>query len=138
MEVIDNSVENLKVLKLTNISLRKKYDLIDDEIIREEVKKIIILLDKIYEEVLVNSEKISKIKKFFNFYIPSLEKVLDKYVRFKDKKLKGTEVEEFFKNVENFLKQVSQSFEKIYDSLFTDEIFDVDTEIKVLLREMRL
>lgn len=138
MEVIDNSVENLKVLKLTNISLRKKYDLIDDEIIREEVKKIIILLDKIYEEVLVNSEKISKIKKFFNFYIPSLEKVLDKYVRFKDKKLKGTDVEEFFKNVENFLKQVSQSFEKIYDSLFTDEIFDVDTEIKVLLREMRL
>lgn len=96
MEVIDNSVENLKVLKLTNISLRKKYDLIDDEIIREEVKKIIILLDKIYEEVLVNSEKISKIKKFFNFYIPSLEKVLDKYVRFKDKKLKGTDVEEFF------------------------------------------
>lgn len=138
MEVIDNQLENLKVLKLTSMSLRKKYDLIEDEVVRDEVKKIIILLDKIYEEVLVNSGKISKIKKFFNFYIPSLEKVLEKYIRFKEKKLKGTEVDEYFKNVENFLKQVSESFDKIYNSLFTDEIFDVDTEIKVLLKEMRL
>ena len=40
--------------------------------------------------------------------------------------------------IETFIPNVSESLKKVYDSLFEDEVIDIDSEIKVMMNEMKI
>lgn len=130
-------IEELTELKLSIFNLRKLYDKVNDENIKKELKQIIMCSDKIYKEVLMNTEKLRKIKNFSNYYIITIEKILDKYCYFKEMKVTSKESETLYQRVEEFLPKVGENFEKIYQSLFNDEITDIDAEIQVMLKQMK-
>lgn len=132
------NIKELSELKLSIFELRKIYDKISEEKIKKELKSIITISDKIYKEVLVNSDKIKKIKNFSSYYIVTIKKILDKYCYFKQMKVISKESEDLYNKIEVFLPEVTENFEKIYQSLFNDEITDIDAEIKVMLTQMKI
>lgn len=132
------NIKELSELKISIFDLRKIYDKLEEDKIKNELKCIIIVLDKIYKEVLVNSNKLSKIKNLSSYYIVTIKKILDKYCYFKQMNVTSKESEDLYKKIETFLPEVSKSFEKIYQSLFNDEITDIDAEIKVMLKQMKI
>lgn len=131
-------IDELRELKLSIFSLRKIYDKVEEDVIKSELKKIIVISDNVYKEVLKNTEKIKKIKNFVNYYIVTIIKILDKYCYLKKMKVGSNESEKLYKKVKEFLPNVVQNFEKLYQALFNDEIIDVDAEIQVMLKQMKI
>lgn len=137
MEKLNKDIEELRNLKLSIHELRKLYDKIQNEDVKKELKNIIIVSDKIYKEIVINTQKISKIKSFTNYYIQTVQKILNKYYEFNAKKILIEDTEKLLIRIEEFLPRVNNAFNKIYESLFTDEIADIDAEIKVMLKEIK-
>lgn len=138
MENLDNDIELLRNLKIEIHSLRKCFDDISDEMVLDNLKKIIIISEKIYKEVAVDTLKLNKVRNYIRFYLPTVIKVLERYIKFKDSKINNKEMISLYKKIEEFLPKAYESFKKIYDSLFTSEILDIDSEIKIMLKEMGL
>ena len=137
MEKLNKDIEELRNLKLSIHELRKLYDKIQNEDVKKELKNIIIVSDKIYKEIVINTQKTSKIKSFTNYYIQTVQKILNKYYEFNAKKILIEDTEKLLIRIEEFLPRVNNAFNKIYESLFTDEIADIDAEIKVMLKEIK-
>ncbi len=133
-----DDIAELRKLKMNIYELRKIYDKIKNEMIRENLKKIIITSDNIYKEVVLNSEKLYKIRKFNNYYIITIQKILNQYIILKENKIVSKEAKELCLRIENFIENVNNSLKKIYNSLFDTEIIDIDAEIKVMINELNI
>lgn len=134
----NKEVQELTILKQNIHKLRKLFDTINNETIKKELKQIIKIADKIYKEVVVNTEKLYKIEKFNNYYIVTVEKVVEKYIKLNKNKINTSEAEKLFIQIESFLKNINISFENLYQSLFSDDVIDIDAEMKVMEKEMKL
>lgn len=134
----NKEVQELTILKKNIHKLRKLFDAINNETIKKELKQIIKIADKIYKEVVVNTEKLYKIEKFNNYYIVTVEKVIEKYIKLDKNKINTSEAEKLFIQIESFLKNINISFENLYQSLFSDDVIDIDAEMKVMEKEMKL
>lgn len=134
----NKELQELAILKQNIHGLRKLFDEINNEDIKKELKEIIKISDKIYKEIVVNIEKLYKIEKFNNYYLITVEKVVRKYIKLSKNKINNNETEAFFSKIEEFLKNVSTSFKNLYQSLYNDEVIDIDAEMKVMEKEMKL
>ena len=138
MENFDKELQKLSVLKQNIHELRKLYDEINDEIILKLLKDIIKVSDKIYNEVVVNTDKLYKLERFNNYYLVTVKKIVEKYIRLSKNKIKNSKIEEFFIKIQEFLKNVTLSFDNLYQSLYNDEILDLDAEMQVMEKEMKI
>ena len=138
MENFDKELQKLSVLKQNIHELRKLYDKVNDEIIRNLVKDIIKISDKIYKEVVTNTDKLYKLERFNNYYLVTIKKIIEKYIKLSNNKIKNSKNEEFFIKIQEFLKNVTVSFNNLYQSLYTDEIIDLDAEMQVMEKEMKI
>ena len=136
--VFNKGIQELSILKQNIHKIRNLFDNINDENVKNHLKNIIKISDKIYKEVVVNTEKLDKIYKFNSYYIITVEKIISKYVELKNNKINNRDSQEFFNKIEGFLTNVISSFENLYQSLFTDEIIDIDAELKVMEKEMKI
>ena len=134
----NKELQELAILKQNIHGLRKLFDEINNEDIKKELKEIIKISDKIYKEIIVNTEKLYKIEKFNNYYLITVEKVVRKYIKLSKNKVNNNETETFFSKIEEFLNNVSTSFNNLYQSLYNDEVIDIDAEMKVMEKEMKL
>lgn len=138
MSDINKEIEYISSLKLSVHELRKYYDRIDDSEVKENLKNVIVISNKIYKEVVVNSDKVYKVNNFIKYYINTVKKVVEKYVTFKEAKVHGKDFEELYSKMNGFLEKVYIGFNKIYESLFSSEIIDIDAEIKIMFKEMNI
>lgn len=134
--ILNNEIENLRNLKIQIYELRKIYDLLEVGNLKTDVKECVIILDKIYKEVAINSNKIRKVQRIIDYYIVTLEKILNRYITLKTNKISTNESEALYIKIEMFVPKVKEGFEKAYTSLFSDEILDVDAEIEVMIKEL--
>lgn len=133
---LKEQIQNLRNLKIQIYELRKIYDLLENGNLKIYVKECIVILDKIYKEVAINSDKIRKIQRIIDYYIITLSKILNRYTTLKLNKISTKESEELYTKIEVFIPKVNECFEKIYTSLFSDEILDIDAEIDVMIKEL--
>ena len=138
MECLNKELQKLSVLKQNIHELRKLYDEVNDEIIQNLLKDIIKISDKIYKEVVVNTDKLYKLERFNNYYLVTVKKIVEKYIRLSKNKIKNSKNEEFFIKIQEFLKNVTLSFDNLYQSLYNDEILDLDAEMQVMEKEMKI
>lgn len=131
--------DNIKLLQDLKKEIRKikniygeseKYPIVND------LKEICKTCDKIIDEVSLNQDKIKKINKFINYYIPALIKILEQYMNIKKNKLSDCESKEMVVKIEKMLSNVHNSFNVILNQLFNNQNIDIDAEIKVLLGEL--
>ena len=138
MEKLNKELQKLSVLKQNIYELRKLYDEINNEVIQKILKDIIKISDKIYKEVVVNTDKLYKLERFNNYYLITVQKIVGKYIKISKNKIRNSQNEEFFTKIEEFLKNVTLSFNNLYQSLYTDEIIDLDAEMQVMEKEMKI
>lgn len=133
---LNNQIEELRKLKNQIFKLRKLYDLIENCEVKDYLKKIIIVSDKIYKEIAVNSNKISKVQKLIDYYIVTARKIVSRYAKLKINGIDSVESNELYMKIEKFMPRLNEYFEKIYESLFSAEILEVDAEIEVFIKEL--
>lgn len=138
VENMNKELETLSILKKNIFELRKLYDQIENDVVQSLLKDIIKTSEKIYKEVVVNTDKLYKLDRFNNYYLITIQKILKKYINLSKNKIRSSQNESFFLKIEEFLKNVTVSFDILYHSLYTDEIIDLDAEMQVMEKEMKI
>lgn len=138
VENMNKELEILSILKKNIFELRKLYDQVENDVVQSLLKNIIKTSEKIYKEVVVNTDKLYKLDRFNNYYLITIQKILKKYINLSKNKIRNSQNESFFLKIEEFLKNVTVSFDILYQSLYTDEIIDLDAEMQVMEKEMKI
>ena len=138
MENLNEELEKLSILKQNIYELRKLYDETNNEVMQKLLKDIIKISDRIYKEVVVNTDKLYKLEHFNNYYLITIKKIVEKYLKLSKNKVRNNQNEYLFTKIECFLKDVTLSFNNLYKSLYTDEIIDIDAEMQVMEKEMKI
>ena len=71
-----------------------------------------------------------------NYYLPTTIKLLEQYVQMQNVGLKGENIENGMKQIEDMLDKVIVAFQKQLDDLFERDIVDITAEIQVMERMM--
>ena len=136
-EKLNQDIDELSKIKISIIEIKRSYQTMDGKLeLKNEIKKMIDILDKIYIELFENSQKLHLFRMYGDFYLPAISKLIIRYNSLKNKNIKSADVQELFTKIEDTINKLNIHFQKKYNSLFEDELLDLDVEIKVLLREL--
>lgn len=112
------------------MELRRKIMRITTMPVRTKANEICGVIDKIFQTLKENPEKISSVRQFLNYYIPTLGKVLEKYDRLEDS---HTATEEITQNVVNYLIDVKSAMSRLYEGLFESDKLDMSVEMEAMM-----
>ena len=132
-------------LKDTNLSLYQKIELakkeskeieklipkVENEKTKDNLKGIKTSVDKILAVVENDSKKEKRLKNFFDYYLPVLIKIVDKYDEIENQRLVSQEGKQFLAKADKMIEETNKAFEMILSSLYQKDIMDSEAEMKV-------
>ncbi|MBC7960487.1 MAG: 5-bromo-4-chloroindolyl phosphate hydrolysis family protein, partial [Vallitaleaceae bacterium] len=90
------------------------------------------IISKIIEYVEVHPEKLSEVRRFMEYYLPTTLKLLNAYREFDRQPIQGENIRTAKSEIKNALDTINGAFENLLDSLFENAAWDVSTDISVL------
>ena len=133
---LNEQIKELNKVKLSILEIKKNYTNIKSSQLKKDVKNMIEVLNKIYEEIFNNSKSIKSFRLYGEFYLPTISKLIEKYNYFKEKNVTTKDAVELLKNIETVIPKLNVHLENKYNSFFESELIDLDAEIKVLMQEL--
>lgn len=121
----------LEQAKKQNKHLLEMRPLIEDEVIRTYLTEIHDSTAKIIRTVEKSPNKFKSIDNFFDYYLPIMIKIVDRYDEIENQKLSSKDSKKFFTSSTKMLDAVNKAFKNILNSLYQSEIIDMDAEMKV-------
>ncbi len=98
---------------------------------KDNLKEISDIVNKIIEEVEKNPKKAKKINNFFEYYLPVLLKIVNKYDDIENTNVSTKERFDFLAKADKMISDTKTAFETILSSLYQSEIIDADADMKV-------
>lgn len=111
------------------MEIRRQALRISNSEIRKLCEEICATAEKILQELKNRPESIPDVRKFFNYYLPTLGSVMSRYSRIEQS---GAPAEEMTKSAIGCMRDISSAMERQYSNLFTNEIFDLTVEMEVM------
>ena len=105
--------------KVENIDTRKNLNESHDTV------------NEVLDVVKNNPKKAGRIDNFFDYYLPVLIKIVNRYDEIENKKLSSKERKFFMEKADKMIKDTNKAFKSILDSLYQKDIMDADAEMKV-------
>lgn len=105
--------------KVENVDTRKNLGEI-----KETVTKILDVIEK-------EPKKAKRIDNFFEYYLPVLVKIVNRYDEIENQRLVSSEGKDFMNKADKMIKDTNSSFKTILASLYQKDIMDADAEMKV-------
>lgn len=133
---LNEQIKELNKVKLSILEIKKNYTNIKSSQLKKDVKNMIEVLNKIYEEIFNNSKSLKSFRLYGEFYLPTISKLIEKYNYFKEKNVTTKDAVELLKNIETVIPKLNVHLENKYNSFFESELIDLDAEIKVLMQEL--
>ncbi len=144
-ELVLSSIKGKETLKDTDRKLYQKItkaekqnkeilDLIpkvESESTRNNLKEIHSTINKILATVAKHPEKAKNLNNFFDYYLPVLIKIVNKYDEVENQRLISKEGKEFMVKADKMIADTKKAFEQILSSLYQNDIMDADAEMKV-------
>lgn len=124
-QIIENGRRYLSQIKEANAAIK-------DEYISQQISRMENTTDRIFKYIAKNPKQAPQIRKFMNYYLPTLLKLLNAYIRLSSEGGSGTNVSESMERIKNALSTIADAFDKQLDNLFMPEALDISTDIKVL------
>lgn len=115
----------------TTARLRDSLKRITDPELKEYVSRTERAITRMVDTVAETPAKASHIKKFVNYYLPTIVKLLDAYDRLVDAG-QAQSMNSTLRSIENSMSTVALASEKQLANMFEDEQMDISTDIEVL------
>ena len=122
-------LEKISILNKMLLDLEKRIDKTE---LKNDIKDINIIIEKMLKTLKNKKSKIKKINNFTTYYLPVTLKILIKYDEVENLKLNTSNSKEFMNTVEEKIKMIKDSFNKQLESLFVDDFDDIEAELNVL------
>ena len=123
--IIDNGITYLKQIREANAK-------ISDPALSADILRMEKATDKIFRYIAKNPTDAPQIRKFMNYYLPTLLKLLNSYIDLKEQSISGDNIHNTLTRIESILSTIATAFENQLDNLFADEALDISTDITVL------
>ncbi len=88
--------------------------------------------EQIFKELGRDPKKITLVRRFMSYYLPTSEKLMDQYRELDATAVKGENIQSAMSRIESSMGVVADAFDKCADNLFKDDEMDIDAEIKVM------
>lgn len=111
------------------VELRQLAMHISDQQIRQLSDEICVQADKILRTLKEQPEELSRVWNFFDYYLPTLGKILQK---FRQLEQNGVLTRETTEKTVACLTDIRTAMERQHASLFDDDVFDLAAEMKVM------
>ena len=116
--------------------IRRLNDEIPDESISAQIDLIERLTAQIFDCVRKNPKKLSQIRQFLNYYLPTTIKLMEQYVTLQNQSLKTENITEGMQKIEDLLDKVIIAFQRQLDALFEADVVDITADIRVMEQMM--
>lgn len=113
-------------------SIRRANDRIADEELSRKIDRLEQISGLIFREVEEHPEKRSRIHTFFDYYLPTTQKLLDAYADFEETGVEGEHLKEAKARIEQTMDAIVEGFEHQLDQLYSSDAMDVVSDIKVM------
>jgi len=113
-------------------NLRRANEAIPDPRISRNLDRMYASGQQIFKELGRDPRKIALVRRFMNYYLPTLEKLMEQYQILMNASTKGENIQSAMKTIESSLGLAANAFEKCADNLYKDDEMDIDAEIKVM------
>jgi len=97
--------------------------------IRAQGEAVAAQAEKILQELKKQPEEAKKLSQFFNYYLPTLGKIIGKYAQLEQS---GVVAENVRENTEKCLRDLCTALEKQHAELFKNDILDLSVEMAAL------
>lgn len=129
---IENENAYKRLLESSKNDLNKLKEMqIEDEKINTNVLNIIKTTEKIIKVLSKKTNKISSASKFLNYYLPITIKILERFDEIEEQKLTSKSSKEFVDRIRNLIVNIEIAFENQLNNLYSDDLIDINAEIKV-------
>lgn len=144
-ELVLSGVKTKETLKDTNRSLYLKINKaekqnkeilnlipkVGSEEVKDNLKEIHTTVNKILSTIKKNPKKENSLNNFFEYYLPVLIKIVNKYDDVEENGLSSKEGKEFIKKADKMIHDTNYAFRTILSSLYQNDIMDADADMKV-------
>ncbi len=107
-------------------------DQLPDPVISEKLDRMVRAGEMILSALEEKPERAGEVRRFMNYFLPTAEKLMSSYVTFAQAPVKGENVQSAMNSVENSLDMIASAFEKQCDSLYRNESYNIEAEVKVM------
>ena len=124
-----------ELLKAGDAHLRTVRELsakIDNTDVRTKVDRLGGTCQRIFDYVRQNPKSADELRKFMNYYLPTLEKLVKTYELMEEQGVEGENITASKSRISQMLDTMDAAFRKQLDALFGDTALDIDTDITVM------
>ena len=112
--------------------IREENARIPDETLSARINELEDITRRIFSTVADKPEKAPQIRRFMEYYLPTVLKMLTNYRKLGEREVTGENAEKTKKSVEGAMDIVLEAFKKQHDQLYQNEMLDVTSDISVL------
>jgi len=131
----DLDAEVQEIVKLGDSYLHKikaSNEAISDVEVSNKIYRMEILVDRIFTRIKEAPDQVPDVRRLMDYYLPTTVKLLDAYEVLDSQPIKGANIINSKKEIEQTLDTLNIAFEKLLDSMFQSKAMDLSTDISVL------
>lgn len=113
-------------------NLRLANDRIPDAELSGKIERLEQISALIFKEVEAHPEKRERIRTFFDYYLPTTQKLLDTYAEFDEMGVEGENLTNAKERIAQMMDAIVEGFEHQLDQLYSADAMDVVSDIKVM------
>ncbi len=106
--------------------------LIPDPTLSRQMDELESITNKIFRTVIEQPGKVSQIRRFMDYYLPTTLKMLRGYRKMDERSISGREADKVRDKIVSGMDVVIGAFRKQLNTLYQDDILDISTDIDVL------
>ena len=134
-ETLKNSNKPLYV-KVNNAKKQNKEILtlipkVEKDTTKKNLNEINDTVNKILDVIEKHPNKANRLNNFFDYYLPVLIKIVNRYDEIENQKLISKEGNAFMTKADKMIEDTKGAFQSILSSLYQDDITDADADMKV-------
>ena len=125
-----NAYKKVVNAKKQNDEISKLIPKVENEKTKQNLIEIHDTVNKIINTVEKKPKKIEKLDNFFEYYLPVLIKIVNRYDEVENQSLKSEEGKSFIKKADKMIVDTNNAFQSLLSSLYQKDIMDVDADIE--------
>lgn len=117
--------------------LRRVNDAIPDEEMTDKISRLEAVSAKIFEQAKTDPDKLPRMRKFMDYYLPTSLKLLQAYAELDSQGVEGENITESKRRIEQTMDTLVHAFETQLDQLFAADAMDISADIDVMQNMLR-
>lgn len=140
IEALENAQEIKELMEEAHRDMtmyKNHLDQVKAPEIKEEGEKLYATGKSILDYLEDNPRKISKARRFLNYYLETSKELIVKYVSFEKTNIKTEELVRIYESTLKALNILQEAFRKQFVKLASNEILDIESDIQLLEKTLK-